>query len=232
MAWLKIKRFPSRTTYFDRYRRAHGLLAGAGYDSNVHGEAVEWNAHGRRTGRRFLCAMQDRGQSQQPATKRRETHVRRAHRLLREDRRTYFRTPRAQQLYARPQHQRRAFQRMVQAPVRHPRNRLALRPGQQPHPNPCRHFSPINYCSVTTAKKANTTVKCNGSSTPSEFPDGLNKFVWASRERIKAIKRHPAQSAIDPRILFALGFARHLAGSWQSARRDVGRRWFCKEGRP
>jgi hypothetical protein len=37
------------------------VLADAGYDSNAHGEAIEYGASNQRTGRRFVCPLQSRG---------------------------------------------------------------------------------------------------------------------------------------------------------------------------
>lgn len=48
----KIEQLPRQTRY---------VLAGAGYDSNAHGEAIESGTNGRRTGRRFVCPLQARG---------------------------------------------------------------------------------------------------------------------------------------------------------------------------
>lgn len=98
--WREHRTFPQKISQLPASVRY--VLADAGYDSNAHGEAVEWDAQGKRTGRRFLCAMQDRRSSNQPKKKtRKENRTRRAHRLLRQQRRQYFATPRAQDLYAR-----------------------------------------------------------------------------------------------------------------------------------
>lgn len=48
----KTKELPSETRY---------VLADAGYDSNAHGEAVEKQSDGTRTGRHFVCPLQHRG---------------------------------------------------------------------------------------------------------------------------------------------------------------------------
>jgi len=48
----KIPELPQPTRY---------VLADAGYDSNVHGEAIENGEDGGRTGRRFVCPLQARG---------------------------------------------------------------------------------------------------------------------------------------------------------------------------
>jgi len=47
----KTKELPGETRY---------VLADTGYDSNAHGEAVEKRADGTRTGRRFVCPLQQR----------------------------------------------------------------------------------------------------------------------------------------------------------------------------
>jgi Transposase DDE domain len=78
------------------------VLADAGYDSNVVGETVEWEADGRRTGRRFVCPEIPRpnvGRPRQPHS--RETRQRRHHRRLRDARRRFTRSDRGQRLYRR-----------------------------------------------------------------------------------------------------------------------------------
>ena len=102
--WLGTDKFPARSTYFDRYRRANHLFEVAvrlqgekgiaegvadaqdvavdsGYDSNYLGERIEWDAEGKRTGRRFLCPENRRNSKKQPANKttkpRNESHRRR-----------------------------------------------------------------------------------------------------------------------------------------------------------
>jgi len=83
-------------------RQARYILADAGYDSNAVGEAVEWTAPGRRTGRRFLCPEIPRpqvGKHRQPHS--RETRQRQYHRRLRDARRTFTQSPRGQRLYRR-----------------------------------------------------------------------------------------------------------------------------------
>jgi hypothetical protein len=97
--WREHRVFPEKISQLPKATRY--VLADAGYDSNVHGEAIEWNSRGQRTGRRFLCCMQAPKRLPKPGKKRKETHARRKHRLLREDRRAYSSTPRARKLYAR-----------------------------------------------------------------------------------------------------------------------------------
>ncbi len=89
----KLSRLPRQVRY---------VLADAGYDSNAVGEAVEWTADGRRTGRRFLCPEIPRpqvGKPRQPHS--RETRQRQYHRRLRNARREFLRSPRGRRLYRR-----------------------------------------------------------------------------------------------------------------------------------
>ncbi|MBC8116864.1 MAG: transposase [Candidatus Saccharimonas sp.] len=89
----KFVRLPKETRF---------VLADSGYDSNAVGEAVEWDAHGQRTGCRFLCPEVNRpnnGKSRQPHP--RQSRERQHHRRLREARRTYFLSPHGRRLYAR-----------------------------------------------------------------------------------------------------------------------------------
>ena len=85
----KIRELPDKTRY---------VLADAGYDSNSHGEAVEYRVDGTRTGRRFVCPLQRRGGKpsvgELPHRGRRERSRRR-----RADRSTFYHSRRGQRLY-------------------------------------------------------------------------------------------------------------------------------------
>lgn len=87
----KIKELPSQTRY---------VLADAGYDSNAHGEAVEKQADGRRTGRRFVCPLQRRGGKPSVGKLRRRGHRERSRRH-RAQRLAFYKSRRGQQLYRR-----------------------------------------------------------------------------------------------------------------------------------
>lgn len=87
----KIGELPARCQY---------VLADKGYDSNRLGELVEWNAQQRRTGRRYLCPQIYR-RGRRPRRQRVERGSRRFHRQLRDQRRAFFMTQRARQLYRR-----------------------------------------------------------------------------------------------------------------------------------
>lgn len=85
----KIERLPQQTRY---------VLGDAGYDSNAYGEAIEYDACGKLTGRRFVCPLQKRGGKpavgRQPRCGRRErSRQRRARRS------TFYRSPRGRRLY-------------------------------------------------------------------------------------------------------------------------------------
>jgi hypothetical protein len=75
------------------------VLADSGYDTNDIGEAIEWTAEGKRTGRRFLCRPIKHGRKSKKPW--RETHHRQARRARREARAKYFRTTAAKRLYRR-----------------------------------------------------------------------------------------------------------------------------------
>jgi hypothetical protein len=79
--------------------KTEDVLADSGYDTNDIGEAIEWTAEGKRTGRRFLCRQVKPGRKAK--TLWRETHNRRARRERREAREKYFQTATAKRLYRR-----------------------------------------------------------------------------------------------------------------------------------
>lgn len=90
---VKFSQLPDETQF---------VLADSGYDSNAVGEAVEWNADGSRTGRRFLCPeipRSNHGKPRQPSS--RQSRERQRHRGLRDARRQTFQSSKGRRLYAR-----------------------------------------------------------------------------------------------------------------------------------
>lgn len=87
----KIKRLPPSVK---------NVLADAGYDNNRFGEAIEYNARGRRTGRHFVSPLQARGGM--PAVGN-WVHrgAREQRRLHRQARQKFLQSPQGQKLYAR-----------------------------------------------------------------------------------------------------------------------------------
>lgn len=79
--------------------KTEDVLADSGYDTNDIGEAIEWTAEGKRSGRRFLCRQVKSGRKAKKQW--RETHYRQARRQRREARAKYFRTTRGKRLYRR-----------------------------------------------------------------------------------------------------------------------------------
>jgi hypothetical protein len=76
------------------------VLSDGGYDGNELGDAVEYDAKGRRTGRRFLCPMQARGGK--PAVgKTKQKGRREACRRRRAGRQKFFEGKGGKRLYAR-----------------------------------------------------------------------------------------------------------------------------------
>jgi hypothetical protein len=76
------------------------VSADSGYDANYVGEAVEFDANGCRTGRRFLCPENPR--NQRPKTKPGGADASRAKsRALRRRRRQFLRSARGRRIYAR-----------------------------------------------------------------------------------------------------------------------------------
>jgi hypothetical protein len=82
----KIDHLPKETDY---------VLADSGYDNNQFGERIEWDARGRRTGRRFLCPENPR------ARERRESRSTTCTARRRRQRRRFLRTRCGKKLYAR-----------------------------------------------------------------------------------------------------------------------------------
>jgi hypothetical protein len=91
-------------TFADKIDRLHpdveSVSADSGYDANELGERIEFDEHGRRTGRRFLCPQNVRNTANrklQPCTSPRQARSRE----LRQGRKRYFESPRGKQLYRR-----------------------------------------------------------------------------------------------------------------------------------
>lgn len=81
--------------------QAETVSADSGYDANALGEGVEFDAQGRRTGRRFLCPENPRHNSR-PKTKPCHADASRARsRALRGRRRAFLESPRGRRIYAR-----------------------------------------------------------------------------------------------------------------------------------
>ena len=73
----------------------------AAYDANRLGERIEWNDHGRRTGRRFLCPENPRHGSRKKS-KPCAADASRAHsRRLRQQRKKFLQSPRGRRWYSR-----------------------------------------------------------------------------------------------------------------------------------
>jgi hypothetical protein len=85
----KIADLPAQTQF---------VVADAGYDSNAHGEAVEYHADGRRTGKRFICPMQRRGNKTCVSLKRRRGR-REKSRSRRSTRERFYQSRRGRSLY-------------------------------------------------------------------------------------------------------------------------------------
>src|SRR5262249_20819465 len=88
----KLARLPESTRY---------ALVDSGYDANDLAEAVEFDETGRRTGRRFVCPLQERHKAGRGEPRRRESRVRRLHRSRRDERRRWMSRPFAKRLYKR-----------------------------------------------------------------------------------------------------------------------------------
>lgn len=99
-SWQPAKTFPDKIAHLPKATRH--VLGDAGYDSNEHAEAIEWDVHGQPTGRHFLCPqIYRRGEHRRPSVPRIEKGVRRIRRKRRDQRRRYFQQPHAQRLYRR-----------------------------------------------------------------------------------------------------------------------------------
>jgi hypothetical protein len=88
----KLSRLPSSTRH---------ALADSGYDRDVLGEAVEWDPHGHRTGKRFLCPQINRRGHRKARGARRNSRQRTEHQTRRRERREFLESPRGRRLYAR-----------------------------------------------------------------------------------------------------------------------------------
>jgi hypothetical protein len=88
----KLADLPKTTRY---------ALADSGYDRDVLGELVEWDAQGRRTGKRFLCPEINRRGDRKATAARRNSGQRAWHQARRAQRRRFLKSPRGKKLYAR-----------------------------------------------------------------------------------------------------------------------------------
>jgi hypothetical protein len=73
----------------------------SGYDSNELGERIEWNAQGRRTGRRFLCPENPRNHGRQKRKPGGADASRARSRQRRRQRRAFLESARGRRIYAR-----------------------------------------------------------------------------------------------------------------------------------
>ena len=97
--WQPSRTFPAKIKQLPRSTR--NVLADAGYDSNRHGEAIEWDEKERRTGRHFLCPqIYRRGAHRRPKQPGKEKGHRRIRRQRRDERLRYFDTAKARRLFA------------------------------------------------------------------------------------------------------------------------------------
>jgi hypothetical protein len=84
----------------DLPRQTRWVAADKGYDSNAVGEAVEWDAQDRRTGRRFLCPqIYRRGEHRRGKGPRKERGARAKHRRRREERLDFLDSRAGRRLY-------------------------------------------------------------------------------------------------------------------------------------
>lgn len=98
--WREARTFPAKIGQLPRQVRY--VLADSGYDSNAHGEAIEWDEHGRRTGRRLVCPQQRRRKARRPGQRVwRETRRRRLSRWRRGRRRRFYESRGGRALYRR-----------------------------------------------------------------------------------------------------------------------------------
>lgn len=88
----KLSRLPAQTRH---------ALADSGYDRDVLGEAVEWDAAGRRTGKRFLCPEINRRGNRKVTMARPRSRQRAQHQDRRRERHAFLESPRGRRLYAR-----------------------------------------------------------------------------------------------------------------------------------
>lgn len=87
----KIDELPRATQY---------VLADAGYDNNEYGEAVEYHRDGTRSGRRFVCPLQWRGNKSRVGRQRRRGRRERS-RCRRTRRLAFYQSRRGKRLYRR-----------------------------------------------------------------------------------------------------------------------------------
>jgi len=87
--------FGDKITYLPEETEA--VLGDTGYDNNAYGEAMEYDAEGRRTGRRFLCPPNPRNRLSS-SSKAKPKSVEQRHR---QNRLAYYRSSHGQALYTR-----------------------------------------------------------------------------------------------------------------------------------
>lgn len=99
-AWREVRTLPAKVPLLPRCTRY--VLVDRGYDSDTLGDAVEWNSHHRRTGRRLVGPQQVRHNARRPAKRAwRETRQRQQKRWRRQRRRRFSKTNAGRALYRR-----------------------------------------------------------------------------------------------------------------------------------
>ncbi len=87
----KIDHLPRQTRY---------VVADAGYDNNAFGERIEYDARGRRTGRRFLCPENPRNRKGRSPPQSARTPPQRRTQRRRRRRQAFLESPQGEKLYA------------------------------------------------------------------------------------------------------------------------------------
>ncbi|MCG8324119.1 MAG: transposase [Thiotrichales bacterium] len=96
--WHPSRTFPEKIARLPRSTRY--VLADAAYDTNRHGERIEYDHLDRRTGRRLLCPqIYRRGEHRRPDQPRVEKGSRKRRRQRRDQRRAFFERPWSQNLF-------------------------------------------------------------------------------------------------------------------------------------
>ena len=94
----EAKMFLEKVPHLPRATRS--VAADKGYDTNAVGEAIEWDRHNRRTGRRFLCPqIYRRGEHRRGKRPRIERGARAEHRRRREERLRFLQGRTGRRLY-------------------------------------------------------------------------------------------------------------------------------------
>lgn len=73
----------------------------SGYDASYLAEEVEWNEHGKRTGRRFLCPQNPRSGPHRPTSNSHRTVRQRRSRMLKAEQQKFLKRSYARRLYSR-----------------------------------------------------------------------------------------------------------------------------------